>query len=282
MLVPPDHCKTDRCPCGEEPLDAPFGAHVVGPQCRAQIERHVRRRFGSHRFRGRYSQAVEDTVQECYEKLVRPGGLDSFRPQPGKPRVEAFRAWLSGVVRYHCNNKGDYFKCRPDLVHGNPVDGLPEPLQAKTPAAAFALESLLTLALGAIADVEPRWREKSPVWRERFDVFLPFVLERDDDYGRAQQRLGIKYDHARQLKFMLDREIGQAARARVRDELFLEPGLSPAEIEARIGQAIEELLCDAFPEGDGFALAFLKPERERDPEPEPERDRSAAPSESKP
>jgi hypothetical protein len=277
MAAPPDDPEDEACPCGEEPIGALFGQHVVGVKCRAQIEGAVRHRFGAHRYRGRFSQAVEDVVQECYVKLVRPGGLDSFRPQPGKPRADSFRAWLSGVVRNHCNNKGDHIRSHPDL-DADPVDGIPEPMHAKTPAAAFAEEALRDLARGAVADVEARWRQKGAVSSERFDVFLPFVLERDDDYGRAQRRLAIKYDHARKLKFTLDGEIRRAARARVRDELFLEPGLSPAEIEAMIDQAIDELLCDAFPGGEGRALGFLKAE----PEPELEPEQNDAPPESKP
>jgi hypothetical protein len=275
MVAPPEDAKAVACPCGEELIEPPVGKHVVGPGCRARIERHVSQRFGTHRFGGRFSRDVEDIVQECYEKLARPGGLDSFRPQPPKPLANAFRSWLSGVVRNHCNNKRDYIHCRPDL-DGDPLDGIPEPTQPRSPQHAFALECLLDLARGAVADVEPRWRAKGADWSERFDVFLPFALQEDDDYERARRRLGISCELARQLKFTLRRDIREAARARVRDELSLEPGLSHEAIEARIDQAIETLLADAFPSTDSCNLAFLKPD------PDAKLERSDAPSESKP
>jgi hypothetical protein len=267
LVAPVDDPGTVACRCGEEPIDTSFGQHVVGPKCRAQIARDVRHRFGAQRYGGRLYQFVEDVVQECYEKLVRPGGLDSFRPPPDRPPASAFRAWLAGVVRNHCNNKQKYWQVRPDL-EGIKLDQLGDPMHAETPAQALALQSLRELKDGAVADVEPRWREKGAKWSERFDVFLPFVLEQDDDYERAQERLGISALNARQLKFKLAGEIGLAARSRVRDELFLEPGLSSAEVDARIDQAIDELFRDAFPEREDWQLGFLsgKPESELKPE----------------
>jgi hypothetical protein len=263
------------CLCGEEQLVTPCGRHIIGARCQILIQREVRHRFDYPRFGGRFSHAVEDIVQECYEKLSRPGGVGSFRPPPDRPAANAFRAWLRGVVRNHCNNKQ---KSLGIDLRGVALEQTPEPTHAKTPEQAFALECLLELAESAIAEVEARWRETGR--GERFDVFLPFVLERDDDYARAEQRLGLEVNHLRQLKHKLTLDIRHAARARQRDELFLEPGLSLESIEAKIDQSLRDLLRDAFPDTDRQTLNF--PWLEQAPAPPESRTPDGAPPEETP
>lgn len=298
MFAPPDDRKA--CPCGDEFVDGLLHGHVVGLQCRARIEGVVRHRFGPHRFGGRFSDEVEDFVQDCYARLSRPETLESFRPPPDRPLAGAFRAWLSGVAHNHCNNvlksRGIFptshgkelerpvaaqsktaFK-RRYLIELAKGDELSEPMDAETPESAFAQQYLKELAEAAIGDVEARWKEKG--WSLRFDVVLPLVLKEDDDYEPARQRLNITCNHARQLKFRLLEEIRNVVRARVMDELFLEPGLSPANIEARISQFIAELLRDAFPGKDIRTPGFFSIEPEPEPDAKPEGEEP--PSESKP
>jgi hypothetical protein len=54
--------------------------------------------------------------------------------------------------------------------------------------------------------------------------------------------------YAKLIKHQLGKDVLQAARARVRDTLYLEPGLDHDEIERRIDVEIQALLEAAFPE----------------------------------
>ena len=49
-------------------------------------------------------------IQDCYQKLLARGGLDSFQAPPGREAGEAFGAWLWTVVHRHCNNKVHYLQ----------------------------------------------------------------------------------------------------------------------------------------------------------------------------
>jgi len=293
MRGAPDTSKARACPCGEEPIDVRLGQHIIGPNCQALVIGQVRRRFGAHRYGGRLAHDVEDIVQECYKKLLAPGGLDSFRPPPARPLAVAFRAWLFGVVKYHCHNKWRDFRRRnrvtdnPKPTSGAATDAEPlastvETPDVVTPESEWARDWLRALAEGAVADVEVMWTKKGGSWSDRFHAVLPIAVPVGEDYANASATLGIPSNHARQLVFGLRGDLRKAGRARVEDELSLEPGLSRASIEAKITEAIRELLDAAFPGGHGLRWDFFAAEEEPEAAKEPERQRNDAPPESKP
>jgi len=292
MLAPPQTSKARACPCGEEPIGAPPG-HIIGPNCRALVTGQVRRRFGAHRYGGRLAHDVEDIVQDCYKKLLAPGGLDSFRPPSTRPLAVAFRAWLFGVVKYHCHNKLRDFQRRNRLIdnpmpasttaaEAEPLAPVPEMVDLVTPESEWARDWLRALGEGAVTDVEVLWRGKGGPWSDRFHAILPIAVPLGEDYASASAVLGIPSNHARQLVFGLRGDLRKAGRARVEDELCLEPGLSRASIEAKISSAIRELLDAAFPNGQGLPWDFFAAEQEPEEGKKPERQRNDGPRESKP
>jgi len=231
------------CPCSEG-LAAPAGGQILCAKHAEQVLRHVRRRFGSHRFGGRYAHYVEDIVHECYVNLLAPGGLDSFDPDPGRPRADAFGAWLWGVLRNQCHNKLNYLSHHPS---GEPLEMAAEPTHGMTPEQAFAQTFLTDLLKAAVAKVEACWKAKGAKKGERFEVFLPFVFEENVTYEQAQLLLGISNVHAKKLKHDLSEDVLQALRRLVRDTLYLEPGLGHDAIERRIDAEIEALIVAAYP-----------------------------------
>jgi DNA-directed RNA polymerase specialized sigma24 family protein len=233
------------CPCGAE-LEAPHSGQLLCSEHQQQIARYVRRRFGPHRYGGRYAGSVEDFVQDCLERLVAPGGLDTFRPHAGRERADAFGAWLGVVLRYYCNNKLKYLGIRPDFA-GELRDPIPEAAHAMTPAQAFTRQCILELVNAAVARVGVEWKSKGSKAAQRFDVFLPFVLGGDARYEQAQEVLGVSEGNAKRIKCNLAQDIQFALRCLVRDTLHLEPGLDHKSIERRIDEEIDALFEAAYP-----------------------------------
>jgi hypothetical protein len=270
MIASPDDVSFQRCPCGAESLGAHAGQHVLGPTCRALVVGHVGRSCGA-----RFAHDVEDIVQDCYRKLWSPGGLDHFRPPPDRPRARAFRAWLYQVVWNHCANWRGYVRRRPDLHrHGNPtppddasdaeaglLGRLFDPAHTPTQEEEWALNWLRSIAGSAVADARARWSRR-PKSARRFDVILPVALKLEGTYALAAAQLGIKENHARQLGDVLRKALRKAVRARVQDELFLEPALSQKSIDAKIDEAIQEHFEAACPGGHALPLDFFMPEQE--------------------
>lgn len=254
------------CACGEAPIDKRHGLHVICVSCREQVVKHVRRRFGPHRFAGRYAADVEDIVQECFRNLLMPSGLESFKPDPERKRADAFRAWLWCVVYYHCNNKTDYFRIHQE-IGGYAFDKLPERHAPMTPEQAFARTRLRELNERAVAVVEPRWRVKGAKRGERFDVLLPLLYEKEADTRRARERLDIDDGHLRHLKWELAEDIRRDVRKQIREDLLLEPETDP---EPEIDREIEALFQAAYP-GEGVWPLFSN---EPEPEPEPKDEQS--------
>lgn len=253
------------CPCGEERIDDLGEDHAIGPNCRGLVVAHVRRRFGPHRYGGRVAHHVNDIVQDCFVKLLVPGGLDSFRPPPDRPLVIAFRAWLYAVVRYHCHNQLKQLghdpihnSCQPNPTDGQSdsstgaLGGAFEPIDTVSPDVAFARDWLRCLAECAAADVEARWRAQRKEGAERFRVLLPIALGVNGSYRSASKELGISCTNARVLAHGLRDDLATAVRNRVADELRLEPGLSEECIEASVDAAISEHFEAAYPGGRGL------------------------------
>jgi hypothetical protein len=234
------------CPCGAGSLDRRRGHHVICPTCREKLERHVRRRFGAHRYGGRYAAEVPDIVQDCYQKLLAPGGLDSFQPAPGRESEDAFGGWLWRVVHNHCNNKVHYLRVQP-AVGSHGLDSVPESHDAVTPEQAFARMRIRELSEGAVGKVAPKWSAKGPAWRERFDVILELVYEKEPDAKRARDRLGITDENLRKLKHELIDEMRLASRAQIREDLLIEAGLTPDAVELMIDHEIEAMFQAAYP-----------------------------------
>jgi len=231
-----------HCPCGE-PVEARAAGHILCGKHREQVLRGIRRRFGSHRYGGRYAHHVEDYVQECYEKLLKPSGVESFQPQPERPRADAFGAWLWRVVQRFCINKRVYLLCRPTEA---PEDAAVECSHELTPDQAFARKCLDELLGLAVADVGAKWKTDSKK-EQRFEFFVSFLTEANHEYEQAELELGVSNVNAKQIRHKLAKDVRHAARRRVRDTLYLEPGLEPAEIERRIDAEIQALLDAAFP-----------------------------------
>ena len=209
-------------------------------------------------------------VHDCYVKLLVPGGLDSFLPPPDRPLAVAFRAWLFGVVRYHCNNRLRQLGRDPvrNSDQPNPTDGHADSdigargvsgrMVSVSQEEEFARDCLRCLADGAVADVEARWRARRKNGAERFRVLLPIALNLGGSYGSASKELGILCNNARQLVNELREELERAVRTRVQDELRLEPGLSEESIKGRVDAAIKELFDAAFPGGHGLPPDFFR------------------------
>lgn len=232
-----------RCPCGQQ-VEAQAAGHVLCAKHREQVLSGIRRRFGSHRYGARYAHHVEDFVQECYLKLLNPGGLDSFQPQTEHLRADAFGAWLWRVVQNYCHNKWKAIECRPTEV---PEDAALESSHELTPDQAFARKCLDELIALAVADVEAKWKATGDKRARRFEVFVSFLSEENSNYDEAERQLGVSNVLAKQLKHKLSKEVLQAVRGRVRDTLYLEPGLEPDEVERRIEAEIQALFDAAFP-----------------------------------
>lgn len=285
--------EANLCPCGEGPLDAGHGLHVVCVVCRDRVVKHVRRRFGPHRYSGRYAAEVEDVVQDCFRILLLPSGLGKFKADPERKRSDAFRAWLWRVVHNHCNNTAKSFRtCQgfheqpePDVAitpeQEFPGTRLRDEVErrwrgkgpkaesdATTPEQRFARTRLRDLNARAVAEVERCWRAKGPKRGERFDVVLPLVYEMEADTQRARERLGIDDGHLRVLKCKLAADIRRDVRKQVREDLRLEPETDAATIERAIDGEIEDLFQTAYPGGDpGFVFSKnAEPEPKSEPE----------------
>lgn len=237
------------CPCGGESLDSCRGFHVIGPRCREKVERHVRRRFGPHRYGGRYAAEVPDMVQDCYQKLLAPGGLDSFRPVAALEQSDAFGGWLWQVVRNHCNNRLKYLLAQPAVSNGG-TENLPEQAEAISPEQEFARALIRELSEAAVALVAPTWRARGPMWSERFDVIVRLISEQEADAKRACERLAIDASHLGVLKLKLAALLRLEWRKQIFDGLALEPGLAPEVIELMIDREIEALFQAAYPGSD--------------------------------
>jgi hypothetical protein len=242
--MPPssDEFETPCCPCGVE-LEARHGGQPLCAKHQQQIAGYVGRRFGRHRYGGRYASFVEDFVQDCYVKLLGRSGLKTFRPAAGRERADAFGAWLGVLLRHYCNNKLDYLGIR----NHEPPDTIPEPAHAMTPEQAFARQCIVDLAGAAFSRVEADW--KGCQGSQRFEVFLPFVLEGNAQYKQAQEVLGVSEENAKRIKCNLAKDTRIEVRRLVRDTLDLEPGLDHKGIERRIDEEISALFDAAFPPG---------------------------------
>lgn len=271
------------CPCGDEPLDTGCGFHAIGVSCRERVVRHVRRRFGPHRFGGRYAAEVEDIVQECFRNLLVPSGLGSFVPdvQRGRKRNDAFRAWLWRLVHNHCNNKADYFE-RHQEVLGRPLETLPQSRAATTPEQAFAQTRLRDLNEQAVGEVERCWRSKGQKWGERFEVVLSLLYEQEADTQRARARLGINDVHLRQLKWKLAQDLRCRVREQVREDLVLDAGCEGAVVEREIDREIEALFQTAYPGSSVWSLLLNDGEAVEEFESEFESERQDEPVETMP
>jgi hypothetical protein len=266
-----DLSRPSLCACERESLDTRRGLHVLGARCREKVERHVRRRFGPHRYGGRFAAEVPDIIQDCYQKLLAPGGLDSFQPTPGRDVGDAFGGWLWRVVRNHCNNKVHYLLAQP-AVASERLDSVPESHDAITPDQAFAQRRICELSERAVAVLAPSWRAKGPLWSERLDVILQLVYEREADTERARERLGITDVHLRQLKLKLTDRIRLEWRKQILGGLLVEPGLEPELIELMIDQEIESLFQAAYPGSSPLPSVASEPApeanaKEREPKP---------------
>jgi hypothetical protein len=248
-----------RCPCGDEALDGCRGLHVLGPRCREKVERHVRRRFGPHRYGGRYAADVPDLIQDCYQRLLAPGGLDSFRPVDALEPAEAFGGWLWLVVCNHCNNKLKYLTRQPAAAKDE-LTSLTESREVTTPEQEFARTLIRELSEAAVARVAPTWRARGPMWSERFDVVVRLISEEETNTNRACERLGIDQGHLAVLKLKLNRRIRREWRKQIRDGLALEPGVAPELIELMIDREIEALFQAAYPANDLLASPASEPE----------------------
>jgi len=241
---------------------------VLCAKHRQQVLSGIRRRFGRHRYGARYAHQVEDFVQDCYLKLLNPGGLDSFQPQAEHLRADAFGAWLWRVVQNYCHNKWKAIACRPREV---PEDAALESSHELTPDQAFARKCLDELIALAVADVEAKWKATGEKRARRFEVFVSFLSEENASYDEAQRQLGVSNVLAKQLKHKLSKEVLQAVRGRVRDTLFLEPGLDPDAVERRIEAEIQALFDAAFPPEpvEASEINGREPEGEKPP-PQPQ------------
>ena len=247
------------CPCGHESLDSGGGRHVIGALCREKVERHVRRRFGRHRYGGRYATEVPDLIQDCYQRLLAPGGLNRFQPAPGREAGDAFAGWLWKVVHNYCNNKVHGLLAQP-AVGGDKLDSVPESRDAITPEQAFAQLRIRELGERAVAEAKEDWEAKGAIWIERFNVILQLVYEKEADTARACERLGITDLHLRQLRFKLTARIRLEWRKQILDGLELEPGIEPQVIELMIDREIEALFQEAFPGSSPLSCLGCQPE----------------------
>ena len=253
--------KRNLCPCGEESLDAWGGLHVIGAKCRERVAKHTRYHFGRLRLAGRLGTGVEDLIQDCYGKLLGPGGLDSFQPPIGREQGDAFRAWLSAVVRHHCINRRDLIHARPE-EGGDTLDRVPESRHAITSEQVFARRRILEIIELAAAAVEPAWRAMGPKRSERFEVIALLLVEKVDA-KTARERLRMNDGLLKKLKSELKSELLPEVRKQVLDDLFLPPGLDPEAIELRIDQEIAELFQAAYP---GSSIALPSNDTEADAE----------------
>jgi DNA-directed RNA polymerase specialized sigma24 family protein len=251
--------KKATCPCGDEPIDSVQGRGVLGSECAGAVVRNVRWWLGR-----RYPDEIEDFVQDVYLKLVAPKGLETFIP-PAQDVGEAFRAWLYGVVRFYALYTIQMRRRRAHIAPGK-TDVLPEPTDR---AQAFARACIADMVTKAIECVSVDWEARKEQGRERFDVFLPFVLEADINYARARSRLGISYELAKKLRYDLKEEVCFAVRTQVRDSLALEPGSDAETIERRIDDEICDLFEQAFPDNCVWDFFFPSPDSNDDPEPKP-------------
>jgi DNA-directed RNA polymerase specialized sigma24 family protein len=229
-----------RCPCGEEPIDGSRGGGVLGASCIRVVTGCIWSFFGR-----RGPEKIADLVQECFEKLLAPKGLDCFELPPGVNAADAFRAWLRGVTRNHCLRRLTYDGVR-ELIEPEPPHGLPEPSDSE---AGFAIDWLRQLAHSAMLEVEPRWRARGQDSSERFDVFWQLISQDSTDYAYACEKFSITEENARVIKARLKDEINQEVRKQVLDTLLLEPGLDEKAIDRKIDEEIEALFLAAFPSG---------------------------------
>lgn len=249
-----------HCPCGQE-LEERESKHFLCATHRQQVVSAVKRRFGRHRYGGRYAASVEDFVNDCYEKLLRPGGVASFRAG-----ARPFGGWLHVVVRNFCNNKQDYLLAHPGVA-GESLDSALDSAFGVTPDQAFARRYALDLVRDSVAEVEAEWKARGPKASQRFDVFAPFILGEAARYGDAQSALGVTVSNAKKIKSELAEGIRLALRRRVRDTLDIEPGLNHECIERQVDQEIEELLSGAFPKGSELE-AMRRKQGDEDEKPE--------------
>lgn len=201
-------------------------------------------------------------IQDCYQKLLAPGGLDSFQPPPGREVGDAFGAWLWTVIHNHCNNRAHYLQAQP-AVGSDGLEKLGESHDAITPEELFAQTRIRELSERAVAELAPSWRAKGPVWSQRLDVILQLIYEKERDTERARERLGISDEYLRLLKFQLTKGIRRAWRKQILDDLPLEPGLAPEAIELMIDGEIEALFQAAYP--GRRLLPFLADEPQTEP-----------------
>jgi hypothetical protein len=188
-------------------------------------------------------------IQDCYQKLLAPGGVDSFRPVAAPHQRDAFGGWLWQVVCNHCNNKLKYLLAQPAVGHAGKED-LPDQREASSPEQEFARALIRELSEAAVALVAPAWRARGPSWSERFDVIVRLISEEEPDTKRACARLAIDASHLGVLKLKLTALLRLEWRKQIFDGLALEPGLEPEVIELMIDREIEALFQAAYPGSD--------------------------------
>jgi len=228
------------CPCGDEPL-AGGGLHLLGVECCSRVTLCVGKYFGHRGHSGEF----EDAVQECYLHLAKPSTFETFRP-PAEAPADAFRGWLYTVVDRKCRDLLRREKRRSDLWKLARMR-MAELKAPATPLEAAARRCILERSQYSIDVVrKARWAHGADCGR-RFEILLDAVLKDRLDYPLLGEQLGIPKDAVRTARYELEEALARAFRERTRDELCLEPGLSPERIEDLIDADIEDLFTTAFP-----------------------------------
>lgn len=226
------------CPCGD-PLDVVPRRHIVCRECLRRVERHVERRFGRHRYGGRFARYVGDFVQDCYEKLYREGGIDRFvAPSDAEARRTAFRGWLWTVVHHHCN--GVLAKWNRRLDDDQPHADEPPPPAPLTPEEALMHQYRLTLAQGCIEQVHRAWSARGR--GDKFSVLIGFLCGDGSTYAQVAERLDVSVEHARVLVHELREGLWGALIAAVRATIVIPFGLGPASTRALIEDEVAQIM----------------------------------------
>lgn len=207
--------------------------HVLCRPCRQKVERQVWGRFGGHRYGGRFAHEVPDSIQDCYVKLLREGGLDRFRPpEDTSALLLRFRGWLWSVVNNYCNGRLD------QLTQTLPPQD--RPWDPPAPEVAFQRQFSLTVMQSSIERVQRDWESSDR--GEKFRVLIGFIIGDGSTYEDVAQRLNVMVGHARVLVWELRRDLRAALRREVRDMLDLPPGLAPKLAERMIEDEVVAIM----------------------------------------
>lgn len=233
------------CPCGDEPV-AGAGLHLLGVECCLRVTRCVRGYFGPGTEHAAFED-IDDALQECYLFLAAPGRFEPFTAPAGRDRADAFRGWLYTLVERACLARRRRLRRRSRLW-ASASARMEEPKAPTTPLQAAAQACILQRARDAEAAVRTaRWAYGAKCGR-RFELLLDAIYEERVDSELLSEQLGISPGAAKKAKQELVEAMSRAFRGITRDELFLEPGLAPEEIEARIDADIDDLFLTAFPQ----------------------------------